>query len=1071
MRIEAVTAHAFGPLTDTTLDLAPGMTVVSGANESAKSSWHAALYSAVCGRRRGRGAQTKEERRYAELHRPWEGIEWRVSATVLLDDGRRVELTHDLEGKVDCRATDIALARDISNEIMYDGSPDGSRFLGLDRKSFAATACVNQAELLSVLAAADSLQEQLQRAAATAGADATAAAALECLAGFQRERVGVDRTNSKKPLRAAKTQLAGAEDALADARAQHDKYLQLVQDAESSRDEADKARSRVLEGEQSVHLLQGVLEASRTAAADQVAAERAAEEDEQAAEDLDIRRRRLQRATVIHDHFGGVAPVGLSEQDHISQTVSAAIASWKAAPSPRALTGPTAAALQAQRDELPQLPDGDTVVNSGVRELATEYQRAAAIVAKHATSRPADEPEPDPQVAAAAAAGPARVRELAWSLAALDPSAPFGNSDANTANSEHDAVPDELDTAARELEAARGRQRETATAANAAQRAADDADIAHRAAQAAATTSAAGKPSTLPMVLFATAAVAAIAGLVLLATGQPFPGTVALAAAAAALAGAVANKSRTQASVTSAATRATGDQERQAAVVAERARRVALDAERQLAAAEGAHNTALAAARRTANMRSDIFAECAAYELPADAAALRTLAARAEHLHQRLDAARRWVSEDEQNQTEAARIEKRLREALVAHDVPTAADVTVPVLDAVDAYERACAARADQAAQAQRASTLEQALADRISAETAAGEVNEARSRAHRLLADAAALAQVDVDAEDVDSAALVTLLELWQRDHAAKMGQAEHESRQWAEFNTLLDGAALDEVAATVDNLRAQHRSLTAVTAEAASRARDAAANRDRLAAAAGLDTDQADDPEFVSKHLTAAQDDLAAFRASAATLAAAADNSAGAMTERARNLPSVPEAEERLAAAQLELNRVTSLDDTLQRTIGYLEAAQQRVHRDVAPVLARTLSAWLPSITGGRYTDARVDPETLRVQVRGASGHWRLADRLSIGTMEQVYLLLRVALAQHLATSDESCPLLLDDVTVQADGVRTLEILDLLLRLSQERQVIVFAQEPAVADWAREHLGGTEQHAVRELTLIPST
>ena len=56
MRIESVTAHAFGPLAGQTLELAPGMTVVTGLNESGKSSWHAAFYSALCGRRRGPGA-------------------------------------------------------------------------------------------------------------------------------------------------------------------------------------------------------------------------------------------------------------------------------------------------------------------------------------------------------------------------------------------------------------------------------------------------------------------------------------------------------------------------------------------------------------------------------------------------------------------------------------------------------------------------------------------------------------------------------------------------------------------------------------------------------------------------------------------------------------------------------------------------------------------------------------------------------------------------------------------------------------------------------------------------------
>ena len=81
MRINRINALAFGPLLDESLTLAPGLTVVVGDNESAKSSWHAAIYAALCGRRRRLGATTKEERRFADLHRPW-------------DDDKSVSYTH-----------------------------------------------------------------------------------------------------------------------------------------------------------------------------------------------------------------------------------------------------------------------------------------------------------------------------------------------------------------------------------------------------------------------------------------------------------------------------------------------------------------------------------------------------------------------------------------------------------------------------------------------------------------------------------------------------------------------------------------------------------------------------------------------------------------------------------------------------------------------------------------------------------------------------------------------------------------------------------------------------------------
>jgi uncharacterized protein YhaN len=79
----------------------------------------------------------------------------------------------------------------------------------------------------------------------------------------------------------------------------------------------------------------------------------------------------------------------------------------------------------------------------------------------------------------------------------------------------------------------------------------------------------------------------------------------------------------------------------------------------------------------------------------------------------------------------------------------------------------------------------------------------------------------------------------------------------------------------------------------------------------------------------------------------------------------------------------------------------------------------------------------------------------------------LLRVALADHLTRGYDTCPLLLDDVTVHADAARTQDILGLLLHVSADRQVVVFTQEEQVAAWARQHLAGPE-HATVELSPV---
>lgn len=215
MRIRSVTARAFGPLTNETLSFAEGLTVVVGPNEAGKTSWHAAVRAGVCGVKRGRGRPTVAEEQFAALHRPWDAPgAWAVEVRLALDDGREVELRQDLAGKVDSGARDLVLGSDISAEIMHDGAPDASRWLGLTRDAFAATICVDQADILGVVDAASRLQDHLQRAAATHGTDATASQAIEGLERFRSDAVGLDRSNSTKPLRRAKEAVEAADAAV-----------------------------------------------------------------------------------------------------------------------------------------------------------------------------------------------------------------------------------------------------------------------------------------------------------------------------------------------------------------------------------------------------------------------------------------------------------------------------------------------------------------------------------------------------------------------------------------------------------------------------------------------------------------------------------------------------------------------------------------------------------------------------------------------------------------------------------------------------------------------------------------
>ena len=302
----------------------------------------------MCGVRRGRGAGTKVEAAFEERHRPWDGDgRWAVEVRLLLDDGRTIEISQDLAGKVACRATDVVLGRDVSDEIL-DGTPDASRWLGLDREAFAATICVGQAQIAAIAGreTAASLQEHMQRAAATRGTDATAAEARMRLDEFRREHVGVDRQGARGPLRSAKERVELARGALDDARTRHEAFL----DATLSAEAAERAASS---------------QARQAATIEAALAGRASAE----------LTRRTDRAAELAARYP-TEPAGAADRDMRADAVAGALDAWLGRPRAEPLTGTSAAELEAQLASLPAAPDGDIEVDPSVLGARRALDRA-----------------------------------------------------------------------------------------------------------------------------------------------------------------------------------------------------------------------------------------------------------------------------------------------------------------------------------------------------------------------------------------------------------------------------------------------------------------------------------------------------------------------------------------------------------------------------------------------------------------------------------------------------------------------------------------------------------------------
>ena len=132
------------------------------------------------------------------------------------------------------------------------------------------------------------------------------------------------------------------------------------------------------------------------------------------------------------------------------------------------------------------------------------------------------------------------------------------------------------------------------------------------------------------------------------------------------------------------------------------------------------------------------------------------------------------------------------------------------------------------------------------------------------------------------------------------------------------------------------------------------------------------------------------------------------------------------------------------LENTYGALVIAQEtlmearaELQRRFAPRLTRKAQAYLSRMTGGRYHSLTMS-EDLSLRA-GAGEEDTLHDAIwrSDGTMDQLYLALRLAVAQELTPE---APLILDDALVRFDDVRMAEAVDILREMAKDKQVILF-------------------------------
>jgi uncharacterized protein YhaN len=137
-------------------------------------------------------------------------------------------------------------------------------------------------------------------------------------------------------------------------------------------------------------------------------------------------------------------------------------------------------------------------------------------------------------------------------------------------------------------------------------------------------------------------------------------------------------------------------------------------------------------------------------------------------------------------------------------------------------------------------------------------------------------------------------------------------------------------------------------------------------------------------------------------------------------------------------------------------LEAGLE-IKRTFAPGLGSRLSAIITGLTAGRYIDLKGDDRLALKVAIPESGDIKSVQLLSGAATDQMYLALRLAMADLLTEGKESFPLIMDEVFSQFDDNRTALALQYLHNTYEKRQVLIFTCKQREAELAREICGSS--------------
>ena len=152
---------------------------------------------------------------------------------------------------------------------------------------------------------------------------------------------------------------------------------------------------------------------------------------------------------------------------------------------------------------------------------------------------------------------------------------------------------------------------------------------------------------------------------------------------------------------------------------------------------------------------------------------------------------------------------------------------------------------------------------------------------------------------------------------------------------------------------------------------------------------------------------------------------------------LENLAKVEEELVNNKEKMSTLQNLNMSMNIAKEILSISYEKMKNTVTPKFTQELSKNISEITNGKYNKVMFNDEQ-GLLVETENGNYVQMSKLSIGTIDQLYLSLRLSMLEDL--SEEKMPIMLDEAFAYYDDERLENILKYLNEKTNNHQIIIF-------------------------------